>query len=57
MADTALGGTQEVDLVPGGSNLGVTSANRYRYVSLVAKYYLHDRLRSQAAAFFRFEYC
>jgi hypothetical protein len=27
---------------------------RLRYIHLVAKYYLHDRLRIQAGAFFRF---
>ena len=52
MADTALGGSSEVELIPGGSNVYVNSANRFRYVSLVAKYYLHDRLRRQAGAFF-----
>jgi ubiquitin-protein ligase E3 C len=37
----------------GGSAVAVSSQNRHRYINLVAKYYLHDRLRVQAAHFFR----
>ena len=33
--------------------MAVTSANKHRYINAVAKYYLHDRLRKQAGAFFK----
>ena len=46
-----VGGNREVDLVPGGSGLAVTSANRIRYINAVAKYYVIDRVRPQASAF------
>lgn len=42
---------EEVDLVPGGSGLGVTRENRGRYVHLVARYYVLERVRAQAGAF------
>lgn len=32
----------------------LTTGFRHRYVNLVAKYYLHDRIKLQAGAFFRF---
>ena len=50
--DGALGGLEEHALVPGGDKVDVTSANRHQYIHAVAKYYLHDRLRAQAGAFF-----
>ena len=46
------GAQQEVDLIPNGQNITVTSKNKHRYVQCVAKYYLHDRIQKQAAAFF-----
>ena len=46
------GAQQEVDLIPNGRNITVTSKNKHRYVQCVAKYYLHDRIQKQAAAFF-----
>ena len=51
-----MGLNKEVELIPGGGNVYVNSTNRYRYVNLVAKYYLHDRLKQQAGAFFRLFY-
>eukprot|EP01041_Mallomonas_annulata_P005961 gene5961-12031_t len=36
----------------GGSMTAVTSTNRHRYISAAANYYLHDRLKNQAQAFF-----
>jgi hypothetical protein len=50
--DTSLGGRQELELFPGGSRVAVTSSNRHRYIQTMAKYYLHDRIRNQAGAFF-----
>jgi len=52
VAGDSLGGNKEVELIPGGAMIEVTSHNRSRYIQLVAKYYLHDRLRGQAGAFF-----
>ena len=46
------GAQEEVNLIPNGKNIPVTSKNKHRYVQCVAKYYLHDRLQKQAAAFF-----
>jgi ubiquitin-protein ligase E3 C len=42
----------EVELFPGGAKVDVTHANRLRYINAVAKYYLHDRIKRQAGAFF-----
>jgi len=52
VADNSMGGQREIELIPGGGNIDVTSQNRHRYVNLAAKYYLHDRLKRQAGAFF-----
>ena len=38
--------------MPGGEKMDVTSINRHQYIHAVAKYYLHDRLKAQAGAFF-----
>lgn len=35
----------QVDLVPGGSNRAVTSANRLEYVNRVAKHHLVDGVK------------
>ena len=53
VTDDSFGGRREVDLVSGGSRIAVTSTNRIRYCTLMAKYYLHDRLERQARAFFQ----
>jgi hypothetical protein len=53
IVDGSFGKNEEVELVPGGANIAVHSRNRHWYVSCVAKYYLHDRIRRQAGAFFR----
>lgn len=52
VTDASMGGNKEVELIPGGSNMDVTSKNKHRYINLTAKYYLHDRLRVQSGAFF-----
>jgi ubiquitin-protein ligase E3 C len=52
VTDSALGGNKEIELYPGGSNVDVTKTNKFKYVNYVAKYYLHDRLKQQAGAFF-----
>lgn len=48
-----LGEQREVDLIPGGRNLDVTSHNKYRYVHLMANYYLNVRTQAQSQAFMR----
>ncbi|RYH12920.1 hypothetical protein EON65_36950, partial [archaeon] len=44
---------REIDLIPGGRAVEVTAQNKHRYINLVAKYYLHDRIRIQGGVFFR----
>jgi hypothetical protein len=51
--EEVLGGAhKEVELFPGGSRVAVTRSNRHRYISAVAKHYLHDRLALASRAFF-----
>lgn len=47
------GGTREIPLVPNGANVDVTNSNKHRYIGLVAKYYVYDRLREQSEAMIR----
>ena len=47
------GGKQEVPLIPNGSSIEVTNANKHRYIGLVAKYHVCDRVREQSQAFVR----
>jgi hypothetical protein len=47
------GGTKEIPLVPKGDSLEVTNANKLRYIGLVAKYYVVDRVKEQSEAFTR----
>lgn len=47
------GGTREIPLIPNGANVDVTNANKQRYIELVAKYYVVDRVREQSEAFTR----
>lgn len=53
IVDTSFGQSKEIELIPGGSNLSVTASNKHRYINLVAKYYLKDRINVQSKAFFR----
>jgi hypothetical protein len=48
-----LGAQREVPLVPRGAELDVTNENRFRYINLVAKHHLVDRLQAQSRAFVR----
>ena len=50
--DDTFGVQTEIDLIPGGKNRSVTSSSKHRYIQSVAKYYLHDRIQKQSAAFF-----
>ena len=47
------GGNEEVPLIPNGANMEVTNANKHRYIGLVAKYHVCDRVREQSQAFVR----
>jgi hypothetical protein len=46
-------GVTEVDLIPNGANVEVTNANKRRYIYLVAKHHVCDRIKEQADAFCR----
>lgn len=43
----------EVELIPGGKDLDVTDRNKMRYIHLVAKYHMSDRIKLQSEAFRR----
>jgi ubiquitin-protein ligase E3 C len=45
------GEQKEVEIIPGGANIPVTSHNKTRYIHLVANYYLNTQIREQCAAF------
>lgn len=46
------GVAQSIELVPGGSELAVTSDNRHEYIQLVCRYKLDRQFREQSRAFF-----
>lgn len=41
----------ENPLIPNGANIEVTNANKHRYIGLVAKHYVVDRIKEQSEAF------
>lgn len=45
------GQTKEVNLVPNGSEVKVTSLNKFRYIYLMADYRLNRRIKEQSDAF------
>lgn len=47
------GASEEKELIPNGFSVEVTSHNKQRYIGLVAKYYVCDRIRLQSEAFTR----
>lgn len=47
------GKQNEINLIPNGSNIVVTNYNKYQYIQLIAKYYLHDRIFEQTGSFFQ----
>lgn len=53
VANDDFGGNTEINLVPNGSNIDVTNSNKLRYIGLVAKYYVVDRVKEQSEAFTR----
>lgn len=47
------GGGEEVELIPGGASIPVTSANRMRYIHLAADYRLNTAIDRQTTYFLR----
>jgi len=45
------GGTREIPLVPNGTDIDVTNSNKHRYIGLVTKHYVVDRVKEQSEAF------
>ena len=45
------GAGREVELMKGGANIDVTNDNKLRYIHLVAKHHMSDRIRLQSEAF------
>ncbi|EKX32006.1 hypothetical protein GUITHDRAFT_121825 [Guillardia theta CCMP2712] len=48
-----MGGGEVEELVPGGSNIEVTSSNKIQYIHLVADYRLNKQIKRQCEAFLR----
>ncbi|KAL1411472.1 ubiquitin-protein ligase (E3) [Vanrija albida] len=46
------GVAKSIDLVPGGSDIVVTAANRHEYIQLVCRYKLDKQIAQQSRAFF-----
>jgi len=53
VTDTAYGAQHEIPLVHGGGDVPVTAKNRFRYIHMVADYYLNKQLKAQSDAFLR----
>jgi len=47
------GGQREIPLVRNGGDVDVTNANKHRYIGLVTKHYVVDRVKEQSEAFTR----
>jgi len=52
IAEEEFGMTKSIDLVPNGSNIAVTRANRMEYIQLVCDYKLNRQIAPQCEAFF-----
>lgn len=53
VAKDDFGCNEQIPLLPEGENLDVTNYNKHRYIGMVAKYYVYDRVREQSEAFRR----
>lgn len=53
VVNTDLGDRKEIDLIPRGSEIDVTNENKTRYIAMVARYHIHDKLIEQSEAFTR----
>ncbi|RSH92214.1 hypothetical protein EHS25_008629 [Saitozyma podzolica] len=52
VTEEEFGLAKSIDLVPGGSEIGVTAENRHEYIQLVCKYKLDKQIAQQSRAFF-----
>jgi ubiquitin-protein ligase E3 C len=53
IATNDFGNSNEMDLIPNGANIEVTDNNKHRYIELVAKHHVCDRVKEQSEAFTR----
>lgn len=53
VATDDFGNNKEIPLISRGEEIDVTNTNKHRYVELVAKHYVCDRVREQGEAFTR----
>lgn len=53
VADDDFGENREVPLIHNGADIDVTDSNKQKYISLVAKHHVYDRLKDQSQAFTR----
>jgi hypothetical protein len=53
VANDDFGGNREVNLIPNGADISVTNLNKQRYIGLVAKYHVCDRVKEQSESFTR----
>ena len=53
VAKDEFGNNEEIPLVTGGRDMEVSNLNKHRYIGLVAKHYVHDRVKEQSEAFRR----
>lgn len=53
MAKDEFGNNEEIPLIAGGRDKEVTNLNKHRYIGLVAKHYVCDRVKEQSEAFRR----
>ncbi|KAL3945620.1 MAG: hypothetical protein SGBAC_000276 [Bacillariaceae sp.] len=50
IANDDFGQNNEINLIPNGSEIPVTNANKNHYIGLFAKYYVNDRVKDQCEA-------
>jgi len=53
IANDDFGTKKEVELLPNGAQIDVTNTNKHRYIGLVAKHHVCDRVKEQSQAFTR----
>jgi len=53
VVNTDFGDRQEIELVPNGAQIDVTNENKNRYIAMVAKYHIHDKMKEQSESFTR----
>uniref|UniRef100_A0A7S2UH98 HECT-type E3 ubiquitin transferase n=1 Tax=Attheya septentrionalis TaxID=420275 RepID=A0A7S2UH98_9STRA len=53
VANDDFGRNDEIELIPNGANIEVTNSNKQRYIGLMAKYHVCDKVKQQSQAFTR----